>query len=140
MDIFNKMLELSGKGFYCAQILMALALEADGKEDPELLRAMGGLNGGLGFAGDVCGALAGGCCFLSYFAGKGAPEEREHPAFREMTAQLVAWFKEYTAEYGGHTCARILAGDPKNQMRRCPLMVQAVYEKCGELLAENGVL
>ena len=71
MELFDRMLELSGQGFYCAQILMILALESEGKEDPDLIRAMSGLNGGLGFSGRVCGALTGGCCFLGCFCGKG---------------------------------------------------------------------
>ena len=67
MELFDRMLELSGQGFYCAQILLILALEAEGKENPDLVRAMSGLNGGLGFSGNVCGALTGGCCLLGHF-------------------------------------------------------------------------
>ena len=55
MDLFDRMLELSGQGYFCAQILMILALESEGKEDPDLIRAVGGLNGGLGFSGRTCG-------------------------------------------------------------------------------------
>ena len=43
MDLFDRMLELSGQGFYCARILMILALESEEKEDPDLIRAMGGI-------------------------------------------------------------------------------------------------
>ena len=88
MDLFDRMLELSGQGFYCAQILMILALESEEKEDPDLIRAMGGLNGGLGFSGRVCGALTGGCCFLSYFLGKGEAEELEDP---EAALLIESW-------------------------------------------------
>jgi len=140
MDMFDRMLELAGQGFFCAQIIMTIALESEGKKDEDLIRAMGGLSGGLGFTGDVCGALSGGCCMLSYFAGKGEPDEMEHPEFREMTAELVAWFKEYTAEYGGHSCTNILSGDQRNRMQRCPVMIQAVFEKCMELLGGRGIL
>lgn len=48
-DVFGRMLELSRKGYFCAQILMQLALDAEGKDCPELIRAMGGLNAGIGF-------------------------------------------------------------------------------------------
>lgn len=41
MDLFDRMLELSGQGYFCAQILMILALESEGKEDPDLIRAVG---------------------------------------------------------------------------------------------------
>ena len=101
MDLFDRMLELSGQGFYCAQILMILALESEEKEDPDLVRAMGGLNGGLGFSGRVCGALTGGCCFLSYFLGKGEAEELEDPEAALLIGRLAEWFEETTkSKYG----------------------------------------
>ena len=50
-----RMVELAQKGFYCSQILLQLGLEMQGKENPDLIRTMGALAGGLGFSGDVCG-------------------------------------------------------------------------------------
>ena len=109
MDLFERMLELSGQGFYCAQILMILALESEEKEDPDLIRAMSGLNGGLGFSGRVCGALTGGCCFLGYFLGKGEAEELEDPEASILIQKLADWFEEWTkSRYGGCTCREIL--------------------------------
>ena len=102
MDLFDRMMEWSGQGFYCAQILMLLALEAEEKEDPDLIRAVGGLNGGLGFSGRTCGALTGGCCFLSYFLGKGEAEEIEDPEAAGLIKRLADWFEEtVTEQYGG---------------------------------------
>ena len=126
MDLFDRMLELSGQGFYCAQILMILALESEEKEDPDLIRAMGGLNGGLGFSGRVCGALTGGCCFLSYFLGKGEAEEMEDPQAALLIGKLAEWFEETTkSRYGGCSCREILDGDPRNKIQRCPELVEA---------------
>ena len=141
MDLFDRMLELSGQGFYCAQILMILALESEEKEDPDLVRAMGGLNGGLGFSGRVCGALTGGCCFLSYFLGKGEAEELEDPEAALLIGRLAEWFEETTkSQYGGCSCREILDGDPRNKFQRRPELVEAVYQKCTELLQERGGL
>lgn len=140
MDVFDLMLELSRDGFDCAQILLSLALELDGKSDPDLVRAMGGLSSGIAGGGDVCGALAGGACLLSYFAGRGEPDELPHPKLEEMYASLREWFDGYTAGYGGASCRCILAGDPRNRIQRCPMVVQSVFEKCFDLLERNGVL
>lgn len=141
MDLFDRMLELSNQGFYCAQILLILALESEGKEDPDLIRAMSGLNGGLGFTGHVCGALTGGCCFLGYFLGKGEAEEIEDPNASSVTAELVRWFEEAVGqEYGGCRCDDILEGNPANKMQRCPQIVEGVFTKCIEILQENGVM
>lgn len=140
MDILERMLELSREGYFCAQILLIMALESEGKEDPDLVRAMGGLNGGLGNSGDICGALTGGACLLSYYAGKGESDEIEHPSCNAMITALRNWFQEYTAEFGGYTCRCILEGDDRNKIQRCPMLVSAVMEKAMELLEENGVI
>ena len=55
MDLFDRIMELSRCGYFCGQILAILLLETLGEEDPGFVRAMGGLNGGVGFSGDVCG-------------------------------------------------------------------------------------
>ena len=140
MDVFERMLELSRQGFDCAQILLSIALELEGKQNPDLVRAMGGLTGGVGNTGLTCGALTGGACLLAYFAGRGEPDELPHPALGEMQKEFAAWFAQYAQEYGGTDCNSILAGDPRNKMQRCPLVVQAAFESCMELLERHGVL
>ncbi|MDD3219280.1 MAG: C-GCAxxG-C-C family protein [Lachnospiraceae bacterium] len=140
MDILDRMLELSQEGYFCAQILLILALESEEKENPDLVRAMGGLNGGLGNSGNLCGALTGGACFLSYYTGKGESDEMEHPQFNEMIQELTEWFEEFTCEYGGNSCRCILAGDSRNRLQRCPVIVNAVLEKCMDILERNDVL
>lgn len=141
MDIFDKLLEYSQQGYFCAQMLMLLALESRGEEDPALVRAMGGLNGGVGFSRRTCGTLTGGCCVLSYFAGKGTAEESQDPSCSVMLAQLVDWFDTtYGKTYGSCDCGDILEGDSANMLHRCPPIVEATYAKVMELLEENGLL
>lgn len=60
MDLFDRVLALSRYGYFCSQILAILALETVGEDDPGLVKAMGGLNGGVGFSGGCCGCLSGG--------------------------------------------------------------------------------
>ena len=134
-----RMFELAQKGFYCSQILLFLGLEAQGKSDPDLIRAMSGLAGGLGFSGDVCGALTGGACLVGLYAGRGTPEEEEDPKLNLMISELVEWFSgEFGEMYGGIQCSVILDDDPKNRTARCPTLVAGVYEKVKSLLVENG--
>ena len=52
-----KMLQLGGKGYSCSQILILLALEARGEENPAMLRAVGGLAYGCGSSMGTCGVL-----------------------------------------------------------------------------------
>jgi C_GCAxxG_C_C family probable redox protein len=140
MDVFERLLELSQEGYFCAQIMLELALELEGKSDPDLIRAIGGLNGGVGNTGGICGALTGGACLISYFAGKGEADELPHPDCDTMISELTDWFRNYTAEYGGCNCTAILGGDPRNKIQRCPVVVRDTFEKCMELLQNRGIV
>jgi len=133
-----RMMELAGQGFYCSQILLIIGLENQGS--PELIRAMSGLAGGMGFSGDVCGALTGGACLLGLYAGRGTPDEEEDPKLNLMVTELVEWFSGQFGEmYGGIHCSNILDDDPKNRTARCPALVLGVWEKVKALLIENGL-
>ncbi|NLW25233.1 MAG: C_GCAxxG_C_C family protein [Clostridia bacterium] len=140
-DVFFKMVEMTQQGFYCSQILIKLGLENQGKENEDLVRAMAGLAGGLGFAGKNCGTLTGGACLLALYAGKGTPEEREDPRLNLMINELVQWFEEeFGSLYGGIDCQHILGEDEHNRLQRCPQIVYRTYEKVMELLEANGIL
>lgn len=139
MDELDSLMTLRKQGFYCSQILILQGLEQMGKSNPDLVRAMHGLAGGVGFTGELCGALTGGASLLGLYAGKGTPEQEEDPRLIFMIEDLVKWFKvEYGVQFGGMRCEEILAGDSQNQARRCPLLVAGVLQKAKDLLVENG--
>ena len=139
MDELLRMLVLSGQGFHCSQILLFLGLEAQGKSNPDLIRAMSGIAGGIGFCGDTCGALAGGACLIALYAGRGTAEEEDHPRLNLMINELFEWFTaEFSECYGCIHCREILAEDPANQLVRCPGIVTRTYQKAKSLLLENG--
>jgi len=97
MDEMAHLIELRRQGFFCSQILMLLGLELQGKTNPDLVRTMQALAGGLGFTGETCGSLTGGACLLGLYAGKGRPEDEDDPRLLFMVEDLVRWFKE---DYG----------------------------------------
>ncbi len=132
------MMELALQGFGCSQILVKMALEAQGKDHVDLVRAVSGLHGGLGFSGKTCGALTGGCCVLGLYAGRGAAGEVEDARLMPMVQELVEWFEqEYGPRYGGIDCATILQDDSRNRLARCPEIVTAVFEKIAQILSAN---
>ena len=138
LDEFQmELLSLEGKGYHCSQILFLLALRQIGRENPDLIRSMGGVALGLGHSNGTCGALLGGACLLGLYGGKGEDGEREHPAFRMMVRRLTEWFREEMATPEGS----ILCGDILNVSgrSRCGLMVRSVWMKVLELLEENGI-
>ena len=139
MDDNNELVILRKQGFYCSQILVLQGMEMMGKSNPDLIRAMHGLAGGLGFSGELCGALTGGASLLGLYAGKGTAEQPEDPRLDFMIQDLVKWFKaEYTEQFGGIRCEEILAGNSQNQSTRCPILVNGVLQKVKDLLVENG--
>lgn len=139
MENIERIRELRQQGFYCSQIILIMGMELQGKSNPDLVRSMHALAGGIGFSGELCGALSGAACLLGYYAGKGLPEQTEDLRLEFMLRELVKWFKaEYEPLYGSIRCESILAGDRKNSPARCPLMVDASFQKAKELLVENG--
>jgi hypothetical protein len=138
-DIRLHMMELSEKGYYCSQILLTLALEAQGKQNPDLIRAAGGLALGAGHGTGTCGALEGAACLIALYGGKGRDAERENDAFWPMLAELWEWFEaDVGAKYGGVRCDDILSdGTPRRQ--RCGPIVAATYARVMEILTEHGI-
>jgi len=139
MEDIEQLMALRKQGFYCSQILILWGLEKMGKSSPDLVRVMHGLAGGMGFSGEICGALTGGASLLGLYAGKAMPEEDEDPRLNFMIQDLVKWFKiEYGQPFGGIRCAEILEGSDPSKLTRCPIMVMGVFQKVQELLVENG--
>ena len=135
-DMMLRMMELRHKGYYCSQIMMLLALENQEKSNPDMIRAMSGLAFGIG-VGEVCGALTGGACILSLYAGKGTEDEEENQFLMTMLEELGDWFKEtYGGQYGGISCDIISEAGAK-RTERCGPLVAATYQKVMEILIEN---
>ena len=137
-DLYMEMLELSSKGYFCSQIMMKLVIDAEGKENSDLIRAMGGLIGGIGYNQSVCGALTGGACMLGYFASKGEDDEIEDVNLPIMTKLLIDWFKTEGTKNKGIDCGQILDGDFNNKNKVCPNLVLNTFEKVLDILAEKG--
>ncbi len=139
MDDLEIMQEMKSQGFVCSQIIIKMGLELQGKENADLVKAVHGLAGGLGFSGDVCGALTGGVCLLGMYAGKGTADDQEDPRLLFMIEDLIKWFKqEYGVAYGGIHCAEIVNDDSQKMTARCPQITAGTFQKAKELLVENG--
>ena len=141
MDLIDRIMELSRYGYFCSQILAILMLEAVGEENPKLVQAMAGLNGGIGFSGDVCGCMAGGCCILSYFTGKPDADSYDSPHHKSAQGEFVRWFtEEMELEYQTIDCRDITKGNPAKRVQYCPQIIAQTFEKCMEILEERGLL
>jgi hypothetical protein len=131
------MMRLNAKGFCCAQIVLILALEAQGKANADLVRSVGGLCFGINWSGEVCGALSGGACLISLYAGKGTDEEVPDSRCMAMVGELVEWFtRAADNDYGGTRCHEIIERFPDRSI--CSLILADTYKKCVDILARHG--
>ncbi|SJZ66576.1 DVU_1555 family C-GCAxxG-C-C protein [Consotaella salsifontis] len=131
--------ELLLQGFKCSHVLMILALEAQGRSNPDLVRAMSGLALGMG-QGFNCGALTGGCCVLGLYGGRSEREDADAPHFDAMLDDFSGWFNAYASDkFGGIDCADIMAFDERLKMQRCPALIADVWEKLSQTLADHGL-
>jgi hypothetical protein len=141
MTMFERMLQLSTEGLACAQIMMQLVLDAEEKQDFDLIRSLGALNNGLRDGGLTCGALTGGACVISYYAGQGEAAEPADPDYVAMIQELQAWFSaEMGGRFGGITCPALLDNGARSKMEVCPELVEATFNKALEILDEHDLL
>ena len=137
-NLFLQTMKLYAKGFCCSQIIVMMAMEAEGKKNPDLVRSLGGLCFGVNWSGEVCGALSGGACLISLYSGKGSEGETQDNRCTTMIGDLVEWFTLAAhEEYGGTRCHEILEKYPDRSM--CGLIVSETYKKCMDILADHGL-
>jgi len=137
-DLPQRMLQLRMEGFCCTQIVLILGLETQKRNNTQLVRAAGGLCYGLGTGEEVCGALSGGVCLLSLYAGKGTKDEQVDERFLPMAKELTSWFRQTHGEAGGSArCSDILAAHPGGSA--CGGIVATTFAKVMEILATRGL-
>jgi C_GCAxxG_C_C family probable redox protein len=130
--------ELALKGYKCSHILVQIGLDAQGKTNPELLRAMSGLANGMS-DGLTCGALTGGCCLIGLYAGMDGQGRDEHGRLPLMLKEYTEWFREECGRsYGGSDCAQIMQDQPQLRVERCPALILQAVKKAREILEANG--
>lgn len=139
-EVLLRLLELGGKGYYCSQILMALALEERGESNSGLVRAMAGLAYGCGNSQATCGVLTGASCVLALYAGKGGDEEEASDRLIAMMQELADWFVEKVgARHGGIACQDIVGeAGPEASRQTCGSLVAETFEKTMQILTANG--
>lgn len=130
-----RLFQLAAQGFCCSQIILILGLEDQEKENPDLIKAMSGLCGGIGRSGKTCGALTGGACLIGLNVGKGTPGEFSHPKINVMIIELLEWFED---AHGSIECDGILdhsLDEGHEYPVQCGNIVTATFSKVQEILA-----
>lgn len=118
----EEILDLKLKGYCCSQMLMEMGLRRLEKENEDLIAAMAGLCDGM-WSGRACGILSAAICLL-YLAD---PKE----ASRGYVQELTNWFED---AFESVDCEALLDGNPLNKVEKCPMMLEATFQKVEELL------
>jgi len=134
VDAF-RLFQLATQGYCCSQIMVILGMDEQGKENPDLIKAMHGLCGGIGRSGKTCGALSGGACLIGLNNGKGTPIEFAHPKINPMINDLLEWFEDL---HGSIECSGILdhsLNEGSEYPVQCGNIVSTTFSKVQEILA-----
>lgn len=118
----EEILDLRLRGYCCSQILMEMGLKRLKRENPDLIAAMAGLCDGIK-CGSICGILSAGVCLL-YLAD---PKE----ASMGLSEDLTDWFED---AFGSTECRELIGGNPLSKTEKCPMMLEAAFQKIEELL------
>jgi hypothetical protein len=140
MDQFSlEIWKLSQKGYCCSQIMLRLALDAQGVENPGLVAAMAGLCHGIAQKDSACGVLSGGACLLAYAAGKGRDSQEADERLPLMLEQFSDWFGQAVGgRFGGVSCVHI-AGEDEPDLQVCGGILAEAFQAIRDILAQNGL-
>lgn len=140
-DLGFQMFKLTNAGYCCSQIMIKMALDAEEKENEDLLRAINGLCMGVGSAQKTCGVLNGGIAVFGLYAGKGTDTEHPKPEFSEMVDEYTNWFEN---EFGSTQCQDIIGvcsvtdyATNQEYRLKCGDILMKSYRKVQEILQAN---
>ena len=118
------------RGHCCSESIMAMFLEDAGRENDDLIKAMGAFCGGMREY-LVCGTLAAAISVI-FVAAESYEQARD-----EMRPKMMKWFLE---SYGTYSCEELLDGDETRRLTLCPTIVEETYCKLIEILEDAGAI
>lgn len=93
------------QGYNCAQsVLLAVGGALQEELPGEMIEATAGFSGGIGFSGDVCGAVNGAVLAIGIFLSRKGVRAKAIP---RVSAEFARWFAQ---EYGTTNCHTLRAG------------------------------
>lgn len=127
--------EIFNSGFACSEsVIYAIKKNFELEMSDDAIAMSSGFPWGLGGAGCICGALAGGTMCISYFFGRTVPGDARINLCFQLCNELHDYFK---ANYGA-ACCRILTRNMEKQSperkAHCTKMVSGTVEKTAEII------
>ncbi len=139
-DLSLRLFKLSSEGFCCAQIMYQLALEDEGSQNDDLIRAAQGMCRGIADTQKTCGVLSGGIGVIGLYAAKAKADESAKENFKAMLDEFHTWFK---TEFGSTECGTLIGerdfhSADQSYKPICAGMIQKAYVKVYEILQDHG--
>ncbi|MGC4018827.1 MAG: C-GCAxxG-C-C family protein [Muricomes sp.] len=133
--------EIFHSGFACSEsIIYAIRKHFKLTLSDDAIAMSSGFPWGLGGAGCICGALAGGTMILGYFFGRTEPGDPRITKCFELTNELHDFFKKTC---GGTCCRALTRGMEKDSSERkaqCTLYVSEAVKKTAEIIIRELIL
>jgi C_GCAxxG_C_C family probable redox protein len=125
------------EGYNCAEAIVRAFRDAMRRDiSDEALRMASGFGGGLGHAGCLCGALAGGIMVLGMIQGRDNKEQNRKPIYTSAQEFHDLFRKKF-----GATCCRVLnpnSFDSKEHLRNCIKITGNTAELLSDYLKEKN--
>lgn len=147
MNASNQSAELFDKGHNCAQSVLAASAADVGIDEDTALKITSGFAAGLGYRGEMCGAVVGAYLAIGLKFGFAQPADQDK---KDKTYKLIGEFlEEFKRRNGSTNCRELIkydTGDPvqlkeareQNVFReKCPKFVQDSSEILEKILHNN---
>ena len=130
MDMKERLFMEKLNGRCCSESIMSMFLEDAGRDNEDLVKAMGATCVGMK-EGLVCGTLVTAVSVL-FVAAENRTQARD-----ELRPKMMKWFLD---RYGSYSCEDILDGDETRTFTYCPAVVAETYCKLIEILEDADLL
>ena len=135
------------KGFNCAQAVLSSHCEEYGLQGDIAKKIASGFGAGMGYNGEVCGAVSGALMLIGLKYGRYLESDTESKAKTyKLVKELIDSFKK---EYGTINCTELIKYDLSNEnelekaresgifKKLCPVFVKKAIEIAEEVLKRN---
>ncbi len=137
MSALQKSAELFGNGYNCAQSVLAASAADVGIDLNSALKIASGFAAGLGYRGEMCGAVVGAYLAIGMKYGFTQPAEQDK---KDKTYQLISEFlKEFKRRNGTIFCKELIEYDPSDPDQLSQAREQNVFrEKCPKFVQDSS--
>lgn len=128
------------QGFNCCEaIVETFRKEAGVNIDDNALRMCSGFGGGIGHAGNICGALVGCIMVISTLAGRNHPSEKP---LKEIYPISKEFHDRFAEEFGSTLCGKLMPYefDTREHLKNCLKLTNRIAVFLAEYLEEKGLL